>query len=111
MENEEKYEYWLDYVTKNGNGRKTVMGGGVFAWAPYKCGAVVLNDVHQFVFFTKSIDNFLYWHRLDGPAVVQKDGIHKFWIEDKRMEEGCFLKHPLRVEAIMDSLIKEILND
>lgn len=50
-------------------------------------------------------------HSLEGPAVIQGNGLSVYYIHGDILDEEEWEKHPLVVEYKLNRLIKEVLND
>lgn len=51
------------------------------------------------------------WHRLDGPALIDSQGVVGYWIDDVQYKEEDYWKHPLVIENKMLEIIEEVLNE
>lgn len=51
------------------------------------------------------------WHRLDGPAVIDKNGITGYWIENRQYSHEEYWNHPLVKERKFIDCLLEVLDE
>lgn len=77
----------------------------------FKYQDIYIDFSANIITFHKNVDRKFLWHRLDGPALIDKHGMIGFWIDDKQYNEEDYWNHPLVKEKLFVRCLVEVLNE
>lgn len=109
MKNEqENYIFWVKWAEN----KKTISGHRPI----YKYDDDLYIDLSVGnVTFYKNLQNKHQWHRLDGPAFINWNGVKSYWIDNNHIYECDYWVHPAVVQYFkkraIRNVIVEVLNE
>lgn len=103
------YTYWIDYI--HSHPYKQYYSNLDMHYAPYMNLLVCNNRGYDFISFCTNSGNFMYWHRLDGPAVIDSMGHVQYWVGNRPLHKEKFDTNPLVINYTINKIIVEILDD